>query len=42
MLSLALVPAAFAQDKMSKDEGMKTETMSRDSMKKDGGMKTDG
>jgi pentapeptide MXKDX repeat protein len=42
MLSLALAPAAFAQDKMSKDEGMKTETMSRDSMKKDGGMKTDG
>jgi pentapeptide MXKDX repeat protein len=41
MLSLALAPAAFAQDKMSKDEGMKKETMSRDSMKKDGGMKTD-
>jgi pentapeptide MXKDX repeat protein len=33
--SLALAPAAFAQDKMSKDDGMKKETMSKDSMKKD-------
>jgi pentapeptide MXKDX repeat protein len=42
-LSLALAPAAFAQDKMGKDDGMKKEdTMSKDAskdaMKKDGGM----
>jgi pentapeptide MXKDX repeat protein len=45
-LSLALAPAAFAQDKMGKDDGMKKETMSKDSMKKDtmskDGMKKDG
>jgi len=43
--SLALAPAAFAQDKMGKDDGMKKETMSKDSMKKDtmskDGMKKD-
>jgi pentapeptide MXKDX repeat protein len=33
--SLALAPAAFAQDKMGKDDGMKKDTMSKDSMKKD-------
>jgi pentapeptide MXKDX repeat protein len=27
-LSLALAPAAFAQDKMGKDDGMKKDTMS--------------
>ncbi len=32
---LALAPAAFAQDKMGKDDGMKKETMSKDGMKKD-------
>ncbi len=37
-LSLALAPAAFAQDKMGKDDGMKKEGM----MKKDDGMKKDG
>jgi len=42
-LSLALAPAAFAQDKMGKDDAMKKEdTMSKDAshdaMKKDGGM----
>jgi pentapeptide MXKDX repeat protein len=36
-LGLALAPAAFAQDKMSKDDGMKKDTM----MKKDDGMKKD-
>jgi pentapeptide MXKDX repeat protein len=36
-LSLALAPVAFAQDKMSKDDGMK-----KDSMSKDDGMKKDG
>ena len=40
-LSLALAPAAFAQDKMTKDDGMKKDTMSKDSMKKDDGMKKD-
>lgn len=50
-LSLALAPAAFAQDKMGKEDGMKKEQMSRDgmkndsmskdAMKKDGGMKKD-
>jgi pentapeptide MXKDX repeat protein len=39
-LSLALAPAAFAQDKMAqdkmgKDDAMKKDTMSKDSMKKD-------
>ena len=37
-LSLALAPAAFAQDKMGKDDGMKKDTMSKDGMKKDDGM----
>ena len=43
-LSLALAPAAFAQDKMGKEDGMKKESMSKDAMKKDGGMmkKDDG
>jgi pentapeptide MXKDX repeat protein len=51
-LGLALAPAAFAQDKMGKDDGMKKDsmskdamkkdTMSKDSMKKDDGMKKDG
>jgi pentapeptide MXKDX repeat protein len=51
-LSLALAPAAFAQDSMKKDDGMKKDTMShdgmkkdtmsKDSMKKDDGMKKDG
>ena len=45
-LSLALAPAAFAQDKMGKDDGMKKDAMSnssKDAMKKDDGMaKTDG
>jgi pentapeptide MXKDX repeat protein len=37
--SLALAPAAFAQDKMGKDDAMKKEdTMSKDHMKKEGGM----
>jgi pentapeptide MXKDX repeat protein len=34
-LSLALAPAAFAQDKMGKDDGMKKDSMSKDTMKKD-------
>ena len=38
-LSLVLAPAAFAQDKMTKDAGMKKDTMSKDAMKKDDGMK---
>jgi pentapeptide MXKDX repeat protein len=33
-LGLALAPAAFAQDKMGKDDGMKKDTMSKDTMKK--------
>ena len=33
-LSLVLAPAAFAQDKMGKDDGMKKDTMSKDGMKK--------
>lgn len=37
-LGLALSPAAFAQDKMGKDDGMKKDTMSKDGMKKDDGM----
>ena len=40
-LGLALAPAAFAQDKMSKDDGMKKDSMSKDAMKKDDGMKKD-
>jgi pentapeptide MXKDX repeat protein len=40
-LGLALAPAAFAQDKMGKDDGMKKDTMSKDAMKKDEGMKKD-
>jgi pentapeptide MXKDX repeat protein len=35
-LGLALAPAAYAQDKMGKDDGMtKKDTMSKDGMKKD-------
>jgi pentapeptide MXKDX repeat protein len=34
-LNLALAPAAFAQDKMGKEDGMKKEHMSKDGMKKD-------
>jgi pentapeptide MXKDX repeat protein len=34
-LSLALAPAAFAQDKTGKDDAMKKDTMSKDTMKKD-------
>jgi pentapeptide MXKDX repeat protein len=41
-LSLAFAPAAFAQDKMGKDDGMKKDSMSKDSMKKDDGMHKDG
>jgi pentapeptide MXKDX repeat protein len=51
-LGLALAPAAFAQDKMGKDDAMKKDsmskdtmkkdTMSKDTMKKDDGMKKDG
>jgi pentapeptide MXKDX repeat protein len=45
-LGLALSPAAFAQDKMGKDDGMKKDSMSRnamkDAMKKDDGVKKDG
>jgi pentapeptide MXKDX repeat protein len=37
-LSLVLAPAAFAQDSMKKDDGMKKNGM----MKKDDGMKKDG
>jgi pentapeptide MXKDX repeat protein len=40
-LGLALTPAAFAQDKMGKDDGMKN-SMSKDAMKKEDGMKKDG
>ncbi|AWM01175.1 pentapeptide MXKDX repeat protein [Bradyrhizobium amphicarpaeae] len=47
-LGLALAPAAFAQDKMGKDDGMmKKDTMSKDgmmkkdTMSKDDGMKKD-
>ena len=45
--SLALAPAAFAQDKMGHDDAMKKEgamskdAMSKDAMKKDDGMKKD-
>ena len=42
-LSLALAPAAFAQDAMKKDDGMmKKDTMSKDTMKKDTMKKDDG
>ena len=41
-LGLALSPAAFAQDKMGKDDGMKKDSMSNNAMKKDDGMKKDG
>src|ERR1700755_594085 len=34
-LNLALAPAAFAEDKMGKDDAMKKDTMSKDGMKKD-------
>lgn len=34
-LSLSLAPQAFAQDKMSKDDAMQKDTMSKSSMKKD-------
>jgi pentapeptide MXKDX repeat protein len=44
-LNLALAPAAFAEDKMGKDDAMKKDTMSHDGMKKDtmakDGMKKD-
>ena len=41
-LSLALAPS-FAEDKMSKGDGMKKEdSMPKDAMKKDDGMKKDG
>ena len=40
-LGLALSPAAFAQDKMGKDDGMKKDSMAKDAMKKDDGMKKD-
>ena len=44
-LSLALAPAAFAQDKMGKDDGMKKESMAKTKkkagMKKDDGMMKD-
>jgi pentapeptide MXKDX repeat protein len=40
-LGLALAPAAFAQDKMGKDDGMKKDSMAKDAMKKDDGMKKD-
>ncbi len=42
-LGLALSPAAFAQDKMGKDDGMmKKDTMAKDGMKKDTMSKDDG
>ena len=41
-LGLALSPAAFAQDKMGKDDGMKKDAMSNNAMKKDDGMKKEG
>jgi pentapeptide MXKDX repeat protein len=41
-LSLALAPAAFAQDKMGKDDGMKKETMSKSKSKKKSSKKDDG
>ncbi|MBH5371443.1 pentapeptide MXKDX repeat protein [Bradyrhizobium glycinis] len=42
-LGLAFAPAAFAQDKMGKDEGMmKKDTMSKDGMMKKDTMSKDG
>jgi pentapeptide MXKDX repeat protein len=42
-LGLALSPAAFAQDKMGKDDAMmKKDTMSKEGMKKDTMSKDDG
>jgi pentapeptide MXKDX repeat protein len=41
-LSLALAPAALAQDKMSKDDGMKKGMMTKDGMKKESMSKDDG
>lgn len=42
-IGLALSPAAFAQDKMSKEGGMmKKDTMSKDGMQKDSMSKHDG
>ena len=42
-LGLAFAPAAFAQDKMGKDDGMmKKDTMSKDGIKKDTMSKDDG
>jgi pentapeptide MXKDX repeat protein len=41
-LSVALSPAAFAQDKMGKDDAMKKDSMSKDTMSKDGMSKHDG
>jgi pentapeptide MXKDX repeat protein len=38
-LSLAFASAAFAQDKMGKDDGMKKDSTVKDAMKKDDGMK---
>ncbi|WP_339026411.1 pentapeptide MXKDX repeat protein [Bradyrhizobium symbiodeficiens] len=41
--ALSLAPAAFAQDKMGKDDGMmKKDTMAKDGMKKDTMSKDDG
>lgn len=52
LFSLVAAPAAFAQDKMSKDgmkkedtmskDGMKKDTMSKDGMKKEDTMSKDG
>lgn len=41
-LGLAFAPAAFAQDKMSKDGMKKEDSMSKDGMKKDDAMAKDG
>lgn len=42
-LGLVFAPAAFAQDKMGKDDGMtKQDTMSKDGMKKETMSKDDG
>ena len=40
-VSLVLAPAAFAQDKMGKDDGMKKDTMSKDGMMKKDTMSKD-
>jgi pentapeptide MXKDX repeat protein len=42
VISLGLALAAFAQDKMGKDDAMKKDTMSKDHMKKDTMSKDDG